>query len=390
MEQIVKNNKLITNGECQNIELNKNNDSVDGRSSVADVNEITNKKNILKYTSSLKDMMVKVNKEPSPFMYYSGIKENSIGIVFGPPKSCKTIYCENFAMEIASGSDKFLGSPLHAINRKVLVISLEEFYSGRTSRNKTQLRKFRIEADKLDENTEVPEWLNNNYIVVGENMPRYISTDEDWEILEKVINEIEPGVVIIDSLTRLYTGSIEDSKTAKDVMQKLRELANSTKTTILVIHHTHKLTNQPLSLSTIAGSRVIAQEADFMIGINKTLDGTRYIKDVAFRYIPEDNDTVKTFTIDENCWIKITGNEEEAKLLAAFDGRKDDLNKDLIYSYIATETSENETTVSSKSLQSKFVSTGHISKQTLFNNLNKLVKEQKISKMSKGNYRIAS
>jgi D-lactate dehydrogenase len=45
-------------------------------------------------------MMVKVNSEPLPFMYYSGIKENSVGFVFGPPKSGKTIYCENLAMSI--------------------------------------------------------------------------------------------------------------------------------------------------------------------------------------------------------------------------------------------------------------------------------------------------
>ena len=98
---------------------------------------------------------------------------------------------------------------------------------------------------------------------------------------------------------------------------------------------------------------------------------------------------IKTFTIDDNCWISITGDEEEAKLLAAFDGRKDDINKDLIYNYIASETSGNESTVCSKTLENKFVATGKISRQTLFNNINKLVTEKKISKVSKGNYSIA-
>lgn len=382
----LKNNNI---GVSQNIELKEKSSSVEVSNGVGDVKDTANKKNIKKYTSSLKDMMVKVNSEPLPFMYYSGIKENSVGFVFGPPKSGKTIYCENLAMSIASGSNMYLDQPLNAKNKKVLILSFEEFYSGRTIRNKIQLQRFGINSDNLDDETEVPDWIKDNYIVISENMPRYISTVEDWDLLRNVIDEIQPGVVIIDSLTRLYAGSIEDSKTAKELMQKLRELANSTKTTIIVIHHAHKLTNQPLSISTMAGSRVIGQEADFMIGINKTLDGTRYIKEVAFRYLQENSETVKTFNIDESLWISITGNEEEAKLLAAFDGRKDDINKDLIYNYIASKTSGNESTVCSKTLENKFVATGKISRQTLFNNINKLVAEKKISKVSKGNYSIA-
>lgn len=70
-------------------------------------------------------------------------------------------------------------------------------------------------------------------------------------------------------MSRLYEGSIEESNIAKKLTEKLRELTNNCKITLLVIHHTRKLSqNEPLTIHSIAGSRILAQEADFMIGMN--------------------------------------------------------------------------------------------------------------------------
>jgi KaiC/GvpD/RAD55 family RecA-like ATPase len=93
---------------------------------------------------TLDALIDKVNKEPAIKFVYPGIAPGSIGIVFGPSKSGKTTFCENLAMSIASGANSFLGKPINCTGRKVLFISLEEFYQGRTARNTKQVYVFKL------------------------------------------------------------------------------------------------------------------------------------------------------------------------------------------------------------------------------------------------------
>src|SRR6185312_14300528 len=125
-------------------------------------------------------------------------------------------------------------------------------------------------------------------------------------------------------------------------MKNLRQLSKETGTTIIAIHHTHKLFDRPLSMDNIAGSRVVAQELDFMIGINRTISGCRYIKDLAFRYAPCESESVRVFEIDDRCWLNVIEEEEESKLLAAPDGRRSDANANKIMDFLSAK-AETET-----------------------------------------------
>lgn len=325
----------------------------------------------------LLDMIHRVNKEPQLKMIYSGIKENSLGIFYGPSKSGKTILCENLGLSIASGEKEYLGTPIDIDNRMVLVCSLEEHYRNRTERNKKQAT---VLARKYG-----GDWMSN-FIVVDEKMPRYISSDKDWEMLTDLITATKPGFVIIDSMTHLHHGSIEDSSVAKELMKRLRTLTESTKTTIAVIHHTHKMYDRPLSLDTIAGSRVIAQELDFMIGLNRTMDGRHYMKDVAFRYSECNSDKVKTFRIDNDCWLQITGTSEEMKLIAAPDGRKDDTNMEKLFEFLLEVTEDGAKTIPFNVIEEKFVATGEMTKPTAYTNLQKLINKGDVFKPAKNTY----
>lgn len=340
------------------------------------MSNITNQDNIPSQTEpramtmSLNEMMKKVALEPEINTVYSGIKENSIGIIVGPSKSCKTMYCENLGMAIAAGLRSYLGLPIKADNRVVLFLSLEEHYSLRTARNIQQ-------AAKLTP-TLGDAWADN-YIVATEEMPTYITTPEHWQILADVINKHAPGVVIIDSVGHLCQG-IEDSSVAQAFTQKLRELSKKTNTTIICVHHTHKLFGRPLTMDNIAGSRVVAQEMDFMIGINRSIDGQRYIKDLAFRYTPNDKETVTKFTIDANLWLESAGEVNEWDLLKEPDGRRKTNNGDLITAYLA-ELLETDTQIATTSeLETKFVESGIMSRGTLFNQLRRLVKDGRVTK----------
>ena len=327
-------------------------------------------------------MITKVDSEPQLEFIYSGIKENSIGSVFGPSKAGKTMLCENLSMSIAAGISNYLNLPITSKNNTVLFISLEEHYTNRTERNKKQAKA--LEA------THGREWLAN-YIVVNDALPRYIITDDHWRELADLINSIQPGIVFLDSLTHMYTGSIEDSKVAVELTKKLRYLSEITNTTIAAIHHTHKMYGQPLSIDTIAGSRVLAQELDFMIGVNRTLDGKMYLKDVAFRYAPCFSDKVRTFTIDDHCWINIDeADVDEITLLSAMDGRKDEVNKLLIVEFLQQQKDGGNNVIPFKQIADRFVTTKAMSKQTLYNNLNKLEQQGVISKPEQGQYSMAA
>jgi len=321
------------------------------------------------YTLALNEMIARVENEPTPQFIYSGIKEGSVGIVVGPSKSGKTMFCENLGMSIAAGLSGYLGMPINATNPKVLVLSFEEYYTNRTVRNKRQ-------ADALAA-VHGNAWMMN-YIVATEALPQYISTDSDWKLLADIINSYNPGVVILDSVTRMCK-AIEESVVAQEFMRKLRHLGATTSTTILAIHHTHKLFGQALSIDNIAGSRVVSQELDFAIGINRTLTGQRYIKDIAFRYARNDKETVTTFSIDEQCWLNAIREESEVALLAGQDGRRDDSNGNKILAYFRSLVDSNQEGLTTSALESYFIP-AQMSRGTLFNQLRKLVTSGKLTK----------
>lgn len=269
---------------------------------------------------TINEMIEMTKNEPHPEFVYRGIMTGSVGFVFGPSKSGKTTFCEALGMSIATGASEFFNESIGTPGEKVLFLSLEEHYRNRTFRNAKQVDRF---------NAEEKEMLNN-YLVVRDGVPRHILSNSDWEKLEVVIEESEAKVVFIDSLTRLCKGTIEDSNGAKEVMKSLRNLAEKTKTTIICIHHTHKLKGRPIDLDSLAGSRVIAQEADFFIGINKSCDGVRYMKEVDYRYKQNDTEFVTTFEMDECQWVLPIDDTYEYKLLVEPDGRKDSSIDDMI------------------------------------------------------------
>jgi len=333
------------------------------------------------YAVTLKEMTERVNTEPPLIMIYSGIKENSVGFIFGPSKTGKTTFCENLGLCIASGVEMYLDKPVNAINKKVLFISLEEFYKARTERNIKQTLSLTQKGYSLD--------FLDNYIVVNENMPRYFTGQKEWQILKDEILKYQPGIVFIDSLSRLYTGNIEESAVGKTVMKKLRELANDCKTTIVVIHHTPKMNNAPLTLSSLAGSRVLGQDADFLIGINKTTDKQVYLKDVEFRYAPNEDDKVTLLKIDEHQWLTVVGREDEATILAAFDGRRNDSNKIAIFEYIQNNL-DSEGNITTSKIKAATLVNGTLSKQSIHENLKILVSEGKIIRVGHGQYKLAA
>ncbi len=317
--------------------------------------------------------------EPPVPLIWSGIKKNSFGFAFGPSKSGKTTFCENLGMCIAAGMTEFFGLPLSSESSTVLFISLEEYWQNRTERNKKQ-------AAHVSEMLGSDTWMEK-FKVINELVPRQIASDEDWAEIEKMIVNAGANVVFIDSLTRLYEGGIEDSAVAKKICLKLRELTDRLNITLVVIHHTPKQIGKPLTQDSLAGSRILAQDADFAIGIGKSLDNRRYFKEIFFRYHQEQSDNVTVFDINGSQWLVPGIKLPEAALLQEPDGRRDETNPDLIFDFIDEKTNSPQGETYTKEMMTEFVTPGTISKQTLYNCLGSLEKDGRITKLRKGTFK---
>jgi len=323
---------------------------------------------------SFKEMLIEFKKRPKIEFLWSGIREKSFGIVFGPSKSGKTIFCENLAMSLAVGKNEFFGKKLSGIPRKVMFIGLEEFWENRVERNVKQLAVLNEEEVKV---------LNENYLYQAIDYSKYIHQKEEWLKLKNTIKESKAEIVFIDSITRMNHGSLEDSKTAEEIMQRLRGICYDLGVTLICVHHTPKMYDKPITMDSIKGSSVFAQESDFAIGVNKTSKNYRYIKNVFFRYSSCDDEVVREFEITDDVWLDYSEDNYEDKLLMKSDRRRNNSNRTTIIEYLNKNSSMTHKT---KDLVNYFSDGLGIQERQVKSYLKKLVNEKEILNPKHGEY----
>jgi hypothetical protein len=141
----------------------------------------------------------------------------------------------------------------------------------------------------------------------------------------------------------------------------------------------------------MSGSRIFMSEADFLIGVNRTLNNKRYIKLVCSRYDRDDAETVDTFIINQNQSIELTGKAYEAEILNDNDGRSNRTNTDVVYEQMQNLSEESQDkSVDASQLKFLFEG-GSMSKVTFHKTLNKLLDKGLISRLpGKGKYQVMS
>jgi KaiC/GvpD/RAD55 family RecA-like ATPase len=284
---------------------------------------------------SFREMKAEFEKRPKVEYLWGGIKEKSFGLVFGPSKSGKTIFSENLAMSLAVGRDSFFGKKLSGKPKKVFFIGLEEYWESRAERNLSQYSCL---------NDSEQDLLNENYLYQAIDFSKYIHRKQDWNNLAETIKETRADIVFIDSITRMNHGSLEDSKTAEQIMLRLRNICYDLSITLICVHHTPKMYDKSITTDCIKGSSVFAQESDFAIGINKTTKGFRYLKNVFFRYAPDDDETVIEFEINDSIWLNQIAEVDEHELLNRNDRRRKDDKRQAIVEYLDSNASSTYTT----------------------------------------------
>ena len=325
---------------------------------------------------TLQELVKRHDQEPEIPFLWNGIKQGSFGYIYGPAKSGKTIFCENLGLSIAAGLDNFFGQSISHDGSPVLFVSLEEHWRHRAERNNKQLKRLSWDSDK-----------QLNYVVVDNEFPRFFTATEDWETLNKAITDSSASVVFIDSLTRMVPGDIEKSARSRDASLRLRDIAYENDKTLIVIHHTPKLNDGgSLTIDSLAGSRVLAQEADFLIGINKCSNSTRYVKEVGFRYKQENDETVTTFSIDDYLWISPIAEIPENRVLKGRDGRFNSENADKVLEIAQNQSQNNDGIIQTKDCETEALD--HMSRSTFYDQWNKLRKAGRLLNIGKGQYKL--
>tara|TARA_R110001592_G_scaffold345870_1_gene638079 strand:+ start:443 stop:1531 length:1089 start_codon:yes stop_codon:yes gene_type:complete len=351
----------------------------EGQSSVQKNKEVKNLVSVKSaHAVSQSDLFEEYELLPPARKVYDDINLGTLVFVIGIPKAGKTTYCENMALSISSGMDEFLGKPIQIENRKTLFISLEEDWTLTTPRRRKQFQ--RIKNDK-----ELVENYNHNFITINSSFPALFTNDEDWNTLGKTIIESGADVVFIDSLTRTYNGGIEESSKAKEVTMKLRNLIKVLNVTLFVIHHLPKATiDKSLNIFSMAGSRVLSAEVDYIYGVTKTTGGTKYIKEIESRYKRVDEECI-TFDIDEDQWISVIDRLDEDDILenTKKDKRKSSVNTKPIHDYF-----KERGTCTTKELKGEFVDNGAMSAPTLNTQLTKLTEAGQIKRTGHGVYEL--
>lgn len=138
----------------------------------------------------------------------------------------------------------------------------------------------------------------------------------------------------------------------------------------------------------MAGSRVIGQEMDFMIGVNRLSNNVRYLKDVAYRYYPDDAEHVLKFQIDFNQIIQPLGTAYESDLIrdATATTAVNENDQILLNHFIEVTNGEAGVVIQKKDLYEKFINTGTMTRPTLHTALKRLENNGLILKPEKGSY----
>lgn len=327
-------------------------------------------------------LIERVSTEPDIKMIFRGIPVESCGVVFGPAKSLKTTLVESLCLHIAAGLDQFMGEPLYSPTRRVLLVSFEEFYRNRTKRNMKQIEYLNATNDLN------PGW-EENLFVVDDSFPRYLTNTEHWHQLETEIERVKPSVLMLDSLTRMTADAIEDSIVATKVTRKLREIAAKFNIAIIVIHHSQKIENRPLTLATLAGSRVVGQEMDFIIGVGRGAGNTRYLKDVAYRYAADDAEKVLVFMSNEGLIAEhIKYASELDVIVPTSDTQHHGLEGKIFDYFIDICKNDSSRTIPTADLVNCFVKNRMMTKPTLYKLLKRLENNGLIMKVNHGLYSI--
>lgn len=189
---------------------------------------------------SYAEVMGKINTYPG-WLVEGFWMRRSHGIVAGEPKAFKSTYVMDLALSVASGRP-FLGE--HKVLEPGPVIYIQNENADWIIKDKHEKM---ITSRGLTGKVKVsgPKKLK---ITFPQDLPLYfinqqgfqLNNAEHQEILEKLIEDIEPVLVIFDPLYLMFDGDVNSARELNPVLNWMLHIKNHYRTGVIAIHHYNK------------------------------------------------------------------------------------------------------------------------------------------------------
>ena len=251
------------------------------------------------------------------------LPENAQVILGGTTGANKSFMAMDMGMSIANDEDEFFGKKLNVKGLSVLFVDTE---IGADS----LVERFQNVKDRNYKN-----WKENNRFNLVSKEGNSINIYDD---IEKVIETLQPNVVIIDCLYNTTDGSdITKNHNMFPILQRITEIKDKYKCTMVAVHHSNKGGHeQGLVSDRLAGGSALQNWAEQIIMLSKTNEDEirlfRIVKSRHFSYsqayylIEWDSDKLKLINRGiTNDWKKyLIHDSKKIKWENALDEMKDE------------------------------------------------------------------
>ncbi len=170
------------------------------------------------------DNILRLNNKELPCILDKVVQQIGLAALGGSSDCGKSSILRHFAIAICTKQKKFLGCRIKAKHNSVIYVSTED-----------DIQSVSYLLNKQNGEQKIPPNLYQSL--------RYIFDTED--ILEKLEAELSnkpADLVIVDTFTDLYIGSMNDTNQVRSYLNKYNLLAQRHKCLILFLHHTGKKT----------------------------------------------------------------------------------------------------------------------------------------------------
>lgn len=213
-------------------------------------------------------------------------------IIFGPPKSWKTMLSRHLAFCVAEGRDWF------GFKTKPSIVYLNQVELSR-SVNRKGMVKYANGAESYPSNLFISK---DNYLKLDTSFGKAL-LDKDMKELRAKFPEHEI-VLILDPLYKLMVGKLSDDTDIRRFLDAVDEVKWKHKLTIVIVHHSHKMRYDDKGImieggaEEAFGSNMLQAWADTMIRlrVNNKLEGGNGV-DVSFELTRHAEDELQPFSI---------------------------------------------------------------------------------------------
>ena len=111
-------------------------------------------------------------------------------------------------------------------------------------------------------------------------VPDGLNLDEDYHaiMVEEVINDVKPDVVVLDPLYKLHKGEVTDERVAVELMRRLDAWRERYHFALVLLAHCRKpMPGAPFTIHDVFGSTAVSRGAEVVLGLQRTGPGTSHL-----------------------------------------------------------------------------------------------------------------